>query len=246
MNRKNLSALSLVFLIIFLVPSNVLASFLVGVKQNDWAEYDVSFTGTPTMHHDAEWARMDIDGVDGTRINVTFTSLLSDGNVVNATERLDFETGELIDYFVIPAGLKEGDSFFSKTGDNITTVTIDEVALRTYAGAARTTISGTTPETLWYWDQTTGVLVEAKSVYPDFTLTTVMNKTGLWQPQILGIDVHIFYALVAVAVVVIVVIALLAIRQNRLNKRGRIVADSGAVASVLKKDVFLVLRKALN
>ena len=222
MNRKKLLALSSVFLIIFLVPSNVLASFSVGVKQNDWAEYDVSFTGTPTMDHDAEWARMEIDGVDGTMI--TFTSLLSDGNVVNATERLDFETGELIDYFVIPAGLKEGDSFFSKTGDNTTTVTIDEVAVRTYAGAARTTISGTTPETLWYWDQATGVLVEARSVYPDFTLTTVMNKTSLWQPQILGIDADVFYALVAVVVVIIVLIVLFAIRQNRLNKRVPIVA----------------------
>jgi hypothetical protein len=224
MNRKRLLALGSVFLIIFLVPSNVLASFSVGVKQNDWAEYDVSFTGTPTMDHDAEWARMEIDGVDGTRINVTFTSLLSDGNVVNATERLDFETGELIDYFVIPASLKEGDSFFSKTGDNTTTVTIDEVAVRTYAGAARTTISGTTPETLWYWDQATGVLVEAWSVYPDFTLTTVMNKTSLWQPQILGIDADVFYALVAVVVVIIVLIVLFAIRQNRLNSRVSIVA----------------------
>ena len=224
MNRKKLLALSSVFLIIFLVPSNVLASFSVGVKQNDWAEYDVSFTGTPTMDHDAEWARMEIDGVDGTMINVTFTSLLSDGNVVNATERLDFETGELIDYFVIPAGLKEGDSFFSKTGDNTTTVTIDEVAVRTYAGAARTTISGTTPETLWYWDQATGVLVEARSVYPDFTLTTVMNKTSLWQPQIFGIDADVFYALVAVVVVIIVLIVLFAIRQNRLNSRVSIVA----------------------
>jgi hypothetical protein len=219
MRLKNHIAFSLLFLIGIMLPYAALAELSVGVKQGDWAEYDVSFTGTPTMDHDAEWARMEIDGVDGVKINVTFTSLLSDGNVVNATERLDFETGELIDYFVIPAGLKEGDSFFSKTGDNMTIVIINEVAVRTYAGAARTVISGTTPETLWYWDQATGVLVEASSEYPDFRLTTVMNETDLWQPQILGIDAPVFYAFVIAVGVVILVVAVLAIRQKRLDKR---------------------------
>ena len=215
MRLKNHTVFSLLFLIGIMLPYAVLAELSVGVKQGDWAEYDVSFTGTPTTDHDAEWARMEIDGVDGVRINVTFTSLLSDGNVVNATERLNFETGELIDYFVIPAGLKEGDSFFS----NMTIVIINEVAVRTYAGAARTVISGTTPETLWWWDQATGVLVEASSEYPDFTLTTVMNETDLWQPQILGIDAPVFYAFVIVAGVVILAVAVLAVRQKRLDKR---------------------------
>jgi hypothetical protein len=222
MRVKNRIAFSLLFLIGIMLPYAALADFSVGVKQGDWAEYDVSFTGTPTMDHDAEWARMEIDGVDGVRINVTFISLLSDGSVINATERLNFETGELIDYFVIPAGLKEGDSFFSDTGGNVTTVTIDKVAARTYAGATRTIISGTTPETLWYWDQATGVLVEARSEYPNFTLTTVMNKTDLWHPQILGIDAPVFYAFGIAVGLVILVIAVLVIRQKRRNKRGQV------------------------
>ena len=212
MNGKNLPALSLLSLIVIIAPFTALATFSVGVKQNDWAEYNVTFTGTPMIDHDVEWARMEVNDVEGARINVTFFSLLSNGTIIDVTQNLDFESGQLIDYFIIPAGLKKGDSFYSNRDGNIT---IEEVETRTYAGAARTVISGTTLETLWFWDQATGVLVEAHSVYPDFTLTTVMNKTGLWEPQILGFDPPVFYGLVIGAVVIIGIIAVLALRKKK-------------------------------
>jgi len=201
-----------------MLPFTALAEISVGVKQNDWAEYDVSSTGVPMADHDAEWARMEVDGVEGLRVNVTFFSLLSDGTMINATENLDFESGQLIDYFIIPAGLEKGDSFYSNMDGD---VTIEEVETKTYAGAARTVISGTTvvadtaAETLWFWDQATGVLVEARSVYPEFTLDTVMNKTGLWEPQIFGVDPPVFYGLVIFAVVIIGVIAVFALRRKK-------------------------------
>ena len=218
MNWKSLLALSLLFLIVTMFPFTALAEISVGVKKSDWAEYDVSSTGVPMVDHDAEWARMEVDSVEGLRVNVTFFSLLSDGTTINATENLDFESGQLIDYFVIPAGLEKGDSFYSNMDGN---VMIDEVETRTYAGAARTVISGTTvvagtnAETLWFWDQATGVLVEARSVYPEFTLDTVMDKTGLWEPQIFGVDPPVFYGLVIVAVVIIGVIAVFALRRKK-------------------------------
>ena len=219
MRRKSLGFLSLLFLMASITPFAALCELSVGVKQNDWAEYDVSFTGTPMHEHDAEWARMKIDGVEGVRINVTFTSLLSDGSVVNVTENLDFETGELIDYFIIPAGLDENDSFYSVFGGEEIIVQIDEVSTRTYAGAARTVISGATPETLWFWDQKTGVLVEARSIYPDFTLTTVIDKTGLWEPQIFGFDPPVFYGMVISFSVAIILFVILLVQHRRKRYR---------------------------
>jgi hypothetical protein len=212
MNWKSLLALSLLFLIVTMFPFTALAEISVGVKQSDWAEYDVSSTGVPMADHDAEWARMEVDGVEGARVNVTFFSLLSNGTTINATENLDFETGQLIDYFIIPAGLEKGDSFYSNMDGN---VTIEEVETRTYAGAARTVISGTTTETLWFWDQATGVLVEARSVYPEFTLNTVIDKTDLWEPQIFGLDPPLFYGLVIGAAVIIGIIAVFALRRKK-------------------------------
>lgn len=214
MNRKHsFMAVVLLFVLIGAVPLSVLAEISVGVKQGDWVEYDVAFTGTPMIGHDATWARMEIKGVEGAKINVTFTSLLSDGTFENVTENLDFETGHLIDYFVIPAGLKKGDGFFD---ENIGNISISEVEVRTYAGATRTVVSGTTPETLWYWDQSTGVLLEAHSTYPEYTLTTVISKTGLWAPQILGLDPTVFYAATfAVAGMVILAVVVIAVRRKK-------------------------------
>lgn len=215
MKSKSLVILTILLLMASTLPFAALAELSVGVKQNDWAEYDVSFTGTPMSEHDAEWARMEVDGVEGVKINVTFSSLLSDGRVVNVTENLDFETGELIDYFIIPAGLDESDTFYSVFGGEEVIVRIDEVSTRTYAGAARTVISGSTPETLWFWDQRTGVLVEARSIYPNFTLTTLMEKTGLWEPQIFGFDPPVFYGMVISFSVAIVLFAILLVQHRR-------------------------------
>jgi hypothetical protein len=216
MNRKHsFMAVVLLFVLIGAVPLSVLAEISVGVKQGDWVEYDVAFTGTPIMGHDVTWARMEIKGVEGAKINVTFTSLLSDGTFENVTENLDFETKHLIDYFVIPAGLKEGDGFFD---ENVGNISISEVEVRTYAGATRTVVSGTTPETLWYWDQSTGVLLEAHSTYPEYTLTTVISKTELWVPQILGLDPTVFYAatFAAAGMVILAVIVIAMRRKKRL------------------------------
>ena len=215
MQRRSLSVLTLVLLIGSVLPFAALAELSVGVKPNDWAEYDVSFTGTPMTEHDAEWARMEVDSVEGGRINVTFSSLLSDGSLVNVTENLDFEAGQLIDYFIIPAGLMENDTFYSIFGGEEGIVKIDEVATRTYAGAARTVISGKTPETLWFWDQRTGVLVEAQSIYPNFTLTTIIEKTGLWEPQIFGFDPPTFYGIVISFSIAIVIFAILLVQQRK-------------------------------
>jgi hypothetical protein len=98
-------------------------------------------------------------------------------------------------------------------------VRIDEVSTRTYAGAARMVISGETPETLWFWDQNTGVLVEARSIYPDFTLTTVIDKTGLWEPQIFGFDPPVFYGMVISFSVAIILFAILLVQHRRKRYR---------------------------
>ena len=217
MNNRHRSMAILLISLTCLVPSAVFAQFAVGVKAGNWSEYNVSFTGTPMVGHDATWARMQIDAVEGSQVNVTFSSRLADGTLENATENLNFATGRFIDYFVIPSDLTEGDSFYDQTlGNN---VSIHLVGAKNYAGADRTIISGTTPETQWYWDQATGVLVEARSVYEDFTLDTIISKTDLWnaQQRILGLDPLIFFALAFVFVIVIVAVALIMFGRKRAS-----------------------------
>ncbi len=215
MNGKTTLKVVLLIVLLCMGPVTVLSEISVGVKQGDWVEYEASYTGNPPEGHAAVWARMEIAGVEGKRVDVMFITRLSDGTTENVTENLNFETGHLIDYFVIPSGLSSGDTFFDETVGNIT---ISGAETRTYAGATRTVVSATTLNTLWWWDKSTGVLVEARSSYEEYTLTTVANKTNLWAPQIFGLDSAVFYALVIAVAVIIIALAFLRYKEgNRAN-----------------------------
>jgi hypothetical protein len=182
----------------------VSAEISVGVKKGDWIEYNVSFTGEPPTEHDAVWARMDVESVEGKRVNASFTSQLSNGSMVDLVEDLDFESGRLIDLFIIPANLDVGDQFYDNLVGN---VTIDRVEVRMYVGAARSVVHGEAVQTDWYWDKFTGVIVEARTSSSMYTLDTIAANTNLWGPQILGLDSTIFYSLV-IAVLAVVVIGM--------------------------------------
>ena len=109
--------------------------------------------------------------------------------------------------FIIPANLNVGENFTSNEGN----ITITAVREKTYAGANRNVVYANTSETEFYWDKSTGVLVEADSSYPDFSITTKVERTNMWQAQIFGIDPFIFS--VPIIAMVIAVLAFFMIRK---------------------------------
>ena len=171
----------------------VSANIIVGVRQGDWVEYKVSFTGTPPIDHDAVWARMEVVGVDGNKVNATFSSRLANDTELEILESLDLESGRLIDMFIIPAELNEGESFYDKVVGH---VVIDKVETRNYAGVNRAVVHAEAVDTQWYWDRATGVTLEARTANSVYTLDTVASGTNLWAPQILGLDENVFHLLV--------------------------------------------------
>jgi hypothetical protein len=195
------------------LSASVAADVSVGVKQGDWIEYNITFTGNPPVEHDVVWARMEVVNVTGRRVNATFISQLSNESILTVVEDLDFEAGRLIDLFIIPSGLNVGDKFYDQVvGD----VTIDAVEVRTYAGASRTVVRAAAVDTQWYWDKSTGVAVEARTSNSVYTLDTIASSTGLWSPQILGLDPNILYAmLIVVTVGVIIIAVVLVVRKKR-------------------------------
>ena len=52
MDRKLVLILASFIVLIVLVPAAISAEISVGVKQGDWIEYQVSYTGTPAEGHD--------------------------------------------------------------------------------------------------------------------------------------------------------------------------------------------------
>jgi hypothetical protein len=106
----------LVLISIFLICSLIdvaSAALTVGVKEGDWIEYQVTFTGTPPdPSHSVVEANMTVLNVTGTSIHVNIISTLSNGTQLSTNSTLNLETGQLIDNFIIPANLQKGDQFY--------------------------------------------------------------------------------------------------------------------------------------
>jgi len=224
MDRKLALILASFIVLIVVVPVAVSAEILVGVKQGDWIEYQVTFTGTPAAKHNVIWARMEIAAVQGKSIDLDMLVNFSDGTQEPETSTLNLATGQLGDDFIIPANLTAGDTFYDKNEGNIK---ISGAEDRTYAGATRTVVYANTSQTKFYWDKSTGILVEATSSYtePEYTMHTTADKTNMWQTQmdntnglqtqIFGIDSLLFYALIIAAVAILAVTMFFVIRRKK-------------------------------
>lgn len=212
MERK-LALITAVFIVLIgIVPAAISADISVGVKQGDWIEYQVTYTGTPPESHAITWAKMEIVGVQGAIINLNVTTKFSNGTLLNETVTLNLETGQLGDEFIIPANLNSGGTFFDEHVGNIT---ISGVEQRTCVGVTRTVVYASTSQTMFYWDRSTGVFVEASSSLNGYTLNSKADKTNMWQPRIFGLDPTVFYALVIAAVTILVVIAFFVMRRKK-------------------------------
>ena len=223
------SAVFAIVLTLFIVTSSLSVAFAdvsVGVKKGDWIEYQVTVTGTPPPIYNTTWARIDITGVQGDAVSLHIQTRFTNGSLLIENLNLNLETNPG-DSFVIPANLNPGDVFYNPYLGNITITGVEQ---RTAAGAERTVVSGSTNYTNYYWDRQTGVLVQATSKVPAaskyfgyqnqaFNVFTKTSETNMWQPQILGLDLSVFYALiVAVVVVLAAIVAILVWRKRTPHK----------------------------
>jgi hypothetical protein len=205
MTRKfALYTICLAVLVGMLFSAVASAEIVVGVKHGDWIEYNVAVTGDIPEEHDVTWCKIEVTAVEEKTVYVDITSRYSDGREETVPSTLNLETGQIGDCFIIPANLGEGDTFLE---ENEGTITISGVEERTYAGATRSVVYASTSVTMFYWDRSTGFVVEATSSYPEFTLTTKAEATNMWQTQAFGIDP--LFSIVIIALVIVAVLAIL-------------------------------------
>ena len=186
------------------------AEIIVGVKPGDWIEYNVTITGEVPEQHDVTWCKIEVTAVEEKNVYIDITSRYSDGREETATSTLNLETGQIGDCFIIPANLNAGSVFESPEG----TITISGFKEKTYAGATRSVVYGSNPQTVFHWDRSTGFLLEANSSDSAFTMSTKAKKTNIWQTQIFGLDQTIFIALVLV-IVAVLALAIFLIRKMK-------------------------------
>jgi hypothetical protein len=202
-----LAIVTIAIVLVLGLSSSVFADLSVGVKNGDWIEYVVTYTGSPSQGHDINWARMEITNVQGTIISVSINSRYPNGSTEIFNSALDLQTGKLIDDFIIPANLKAGDTFLDQ---NLGNITISHVQQQVYAGATRTVLYSSTNQSSYVWDQITGVSVETTSQQPDYSMHTIVEDTNLWQPS-RGLDTALIRLIEVTLVVVIVVVGIVAV-----------------------------------
>ena len=212
MTRKiRLCTICLAVLVTAIFSAVASAEIVVGVKEGDWIEYKVTYTGDVPAEHDVNGAKIEIVGVDEKKINITITSTYSDGREETTTATLNLETGQIGDSFIIPANLSVGDTFREQNEGNIT---ISGVEKRTVADAKRSVVYANTSQTMFYWDKSTGFLVEATSTDTNFTITRKAENTNMWQPQTFLID-----PIAPIVLIAIVIGAILAIFMRAKIKK---------------------------
>ncbi|MCJ7613402.1 hypothetical protein MUO71_01360 [Candidatus Bathyarchaeota archaeon] len=189
-----------VFICVLFSAAAVYADVSVGVKQGDWVEYTVTCTGDVPADHNVTWAKIEVTGVEGKKIDVAIASRFFDAHEETVTATLNLETGEIGDGFIIPANLNTGDTFLEKVEG---TITISGVEEKTYANEKRDVVTAITPYTVFYWDQPTGFLVEATTTYTSFGIASKAEKTNMWQARTFGIDPIISIVLVALVIVTV-------------------------------------------
>ena len=185
----------------------------VGVKEGDLIEYQVTYNGNVPEKHDVTWVKIEVTKVKDPQIELAVTSRYSDGAEKTVTTTLNLFTGQIADCFIIPANLNLGDTFLEQVEGIITISGIKE---KTYANTKRTVVTASTTYTEFVWDRITGFLVEATSIYPDFILVTIAEKTNIWQSQTFGVDP--LYSIVLIAVVLTLIMAIFLRRNYRKIK----------------------------
>ena len=177
MNRP-LALLTSALILVLCFSVYVSAELAVGVKGGDWIEYLVSYTGEPAQGHAIVWARMEIQNVQGASIQVSMVSHFADNTSDTLNSTMNLQTGHLIDSLIIPAGLAVGDTF---QDENFGNVTIESSEIRTYVGAERTVLISTLGNSIYVWDQATGVSMEGETQTEKYAVCTIVSDTNLWK-----------------------------------------------------------------
>jgi len=177
------------FLLLALVVGASATTRTVGVRVGNkfkyrptvsWSSNDTSATFPSELvdANNTEWGEFTVTGISGTNITMQWTTHYKNGTETTMGGWVDVNTGAgNVTMFAISANLAENDSLYTSSYN---TWFINETVPRTYSSTVRdtnhlnmTSLSGTLSYRYnFYWDKSTGVLVEQ--------LREITNQTGTY------------------------------------------------------------------
>ena len=190
MNKKIiLLALVSVFLLSAMIAASPAQTRTVGVSKGDWFKYNVNFNWTstdpsattPISLNETERTMIVIMGVSGKNVSGQLTTYYKNGTEETVGGYVDIETGEgeNMTMFVVSADLGENDTIY--TSNEWSDAKINETVVRTYPDSVRDTNHLNITATFYseesyqsmslnyYWDKSTGILVELSEVVATVT-----------------------------------------------------------------------------
>jgi len=211
-------AITIIALLLFACTNIGAGQLSIGVKPGDWIEYEITTIGAPMEGHNIIAARFEIIEVnDDGLIRANVTSTAQNGTVSTITRSFNFQDGQLEGFFLIPANLGAGDSFYDANSNQ--NITIQGEEQKTFLGATRVITSLDTVDRHKEWDKTTGVIVVTIDYLENYTIEANAVATNIWSPQILGLEPTVFYTIIAVIVIAVLAIALAAFFRKRSHMR---------------------------
>jgi hypothetical protein len=205
---------------------------VVGVNQNDWAQYSVSWqAGTPSPFSSVTGIKVTVAAVSGTTLTISTTMQLTNGTTMPSSPfTIDVNTGQggtttSLNTAVIASGLNQGDLVFTSPQSSLPNAQITDVTTWTQNGFNRTAVhfkSNTLGE--YCWDRDTGILLYAEvsvnlgtsSTTATLMLTGTNRFSGGSAPG--GLPTSIL-PLVAVAAAVVIALILAAIVLRRHHRK---------------------------
>jgi len=201
--------IGLFLLIGICLQTYVLAQVSVGVKDGDWIEYNMIYSGSTPSDY-PEWMKIEVLNVEGTSITAELSLLLLDGTTDTVSGTYDLETG-VLDLLLIPAGLDSGDEYFHPFFGNIVIAGTEEYSF----GDAKRVVSFATVDGIEFqWDKTTGIILQSEHSTSNFAQKMIADKTNMWEPQILGIDSTILYILIIAIMVIIAILVVFMFKKR--------------------------------
>jgi hypothetical protein len=216
----------------------------VGVKVGDWIKYGqftVNWTGNGTEpsyvteEKKIQWVRIDVENVSGTTITFNLTTQFNNGTQTPQTQSVDVASNSMSGFFIIASNLKSGDRVTNGTLSPI----INQTITGTLMGATRdvnlvnittTGYGNLTLTSRIYWDQTTGIMVEAYTKAPDYgtptpdetlpsgysELSAKATETNMWSADLVGtLPDNLIYIVAGTVAIVIVVGAAVFVRRRK-------------------------------
>lgn len=218
--------------------------YTVGVKAGDWIKYgqiSATWNGTATEtepssvteEKNTSWLRFEVENVTGTTISLNATSHYNNGTETFATDSFDLNGSAMSERFLIAANLKSGDPLATQPNSP----TINQTITGIYAGAYRninvldiaeviTSSQGNQTATAkFYWDQSTGMLVEMYEKLPDTNnpgvyseLSVKATETNMWSADFLGtLSNNLIYVIAGIIIIIAVIAAAIALRRKKTS-----------------------------